>query len=79
MTCNEQDCNKKNTNMRDLGTPLAPTFGDGKKKKSEKLMDRSKKVLHKANVALDEGRMKKEKRLFDKSERLKSRSEKARK
>ena len=70
--------NKKNTNMRDLGTPLAPTFGDGKKK-SEKLMDRSKKVLHKANVALDEGRMKKEKRLFDKSERLKSRSEKARK
>jgi hypothetical protein len=63
--------------MRDLGTPLAPTFGDGKKKKkSERLMDRSKKVLHKANVALDEGRMKKEKRLFDRSERLKARSKK---
>jgi len=65
--------------MRDLGTPLAPTFGDGKKKKkkkSERLMERSKKVLHKANVALDEGRMKKEKRLFDKSERLKARAKK---
>jgi hypothetical protein len=60
--------------MRDLGTPLAPTFGDGKKKKSERLMNRSKKVLHKANVALDEGRMKKEKRLFDKSERLKAKA-----
>jgi hypothetical protein len=65
--------------MRDLGNPLAPTFGDGKKKKSERMMEKSKKVLHRANVALDEGRMKKEKRLFDKSERLKSRSEKARK
>jgi hypothetical protein len=58
---------------------LAPTFGDGKKKKSERMMEKSKKVIHRANVALDEGRMKKEKRLFDKSERLKSRSEKARK
>jgi hypothetical protein len=65
--------------MRDLGNPLAPTFGDGKKKKSERMMEKSKKVLHRANVALDEGRMKKEKRLFDKSERLKSRSEKAQK
>jgi|DEB0MinimDraft_6_1074348.scaffolds.fasta_scaffold16855_4 hypothetical protein len=63
--------------MRDLGTPLAPTFGGGKKKKkSERLMERSKKVLHKANVALDEGRMKKEKRLFDRSERLKARAKK---
>ena len=60
--------------MRDLGTPLAPTFGDGKKKKSERLMEKSKNVLHKANVALDEGRMKKEKRLFDKSERLKAKA-----
>ena len=60
--------------MRDLGTPLAPTFGDGKKKKSERLMEKSKKVLHKANIALDEGRMKKEKRLFDKSERLKAKA-----
>lgn len=64
--------------MRDLGTPLAPTFGDGKKKKkkSERLMEKSKKVLYKANVALDEGRMKKEKRLFDRSERLKARAKK---
>ena len=55
---------------------MAPTFGDGKKKKSERLMEKSKKVLHKANVALDEGRMKKEKRLFDRSERLKERAKK---
>ena len=53
---------------------MAPTFGDGKKKKSERLMEKSKKVLHKANIALDEGRMKKEKRLFDKSERLKAKA-----
>ena len=60
-----------------LSLPATSVFGDDKKKKrSEKLMDRSKKVLHKANVALDEGRMKKEKRLFDRSERLKARAKK---
>ena len=29
--------------MRDLGTPLAPTFGDGKKR-SERLKSRSEKA-----------------------------------
>ena len=35
--------------MRHLGTPLAPTFGDGKKKKkSERLMDRSERLKARA-------------------------------
>lgn len=45
-----------------------------KKTRSERMMDRSKKVLKKANIALDEGRMKKESRLLDRSNKLKRRS-----
>jgi hypothetical protein len=36
--------------------------------RSERMMERGKKVLNKANIALDEGRMGKEKRLLAKSE-----------
>jgi len=45
-----------------------------KKTRSERMMDRSKKVLKKANIALDEGRMKKESRLLNRSEKIKRRS-----
>jgi len=45
-----------------------------KKPRSERMMDRSKNVLKKANIALDEGRMKKESRLLNRSEKLKRRS-----
>ena len=51
--------------MRDLGTPLAPTFGGGEKKKKK-----SDKAVSKFKVAMDEGRMKKEHRLRKKAARL---------
>ncbi len=44
--------------MRDLSTPLAPTFGGGKK-----LLKKSGKKYYKSMVAVDEGRFKKEQKL----------------
>ena len=55
--------------MRDLGTPLAPTFGGGEKKKKK-----SDKALYKSKVAMDEGRMKKEHRLRKKAASLEDKS-----
>ena len=55
--------------MRDLGKPLAPSFGGGKKKKKK-----SDKALYKSKVAMDEGRMKKENRLSKKAASLENKS-----
>ena len=55
--------------MRDLSTPLAPTFGGGKKKKKK-----SDKAVSKFKVAMDEGRMKKEHRLRKKAASLEDKS-----
>jgi hypothetical protein len=55
--------------MRDLGTPLAPTFGGGEKKK-----EKSEKVLYKSKVAMDEGRMNKEYRLRKRAASLEDKS-----
>jgi len=55
--------------MRDLSTPLAPTFGGGKKKKKK-----SDKAVSKFKVAMDERRMKKEHRLRKKAARLEDKS-----
>ena len=57
--------------MRDLGTPLAPTYGGGKK-----LLKKSGKKYYKSMVAVDEGRFKKEQKLRKKAFKLEARGAK---
>ncbi len=57
--------------MRDLSTPLAPTFGGGKK-----LLKKSGKKYYKSMVAVDEGRFKKEQKLRKKAFKLEDRGAK---
>ena len=51
--------------MRDLGKPLAPTFGGGKK-----LLKKAGKKYYQSMVAVDEGRFKKEQKLRKKAFKL---------
>ena len=62
--------------MRDLGKPLASTFGDKpkKKKRSAKLMSKAIKTASKGHKAVDEGRKKKANRILKKSASLENRS-----
>ena len=58
--------------MRDLGTPLAPTFAGG----GNRLLKKSGKKYYKSMVAVDEGRFKKEKKLRKKAFKLEDRGAK---
>tara|TARA_B100001094_G_C17809602_1_gene613141 strand:+ start:300 stop:494 length:195 start_codon:yes stop_codon:yes gene_type:complete len=58
--------------MRDLGTPLAPTFGGG----GNRLLKKAGKKYYKSMVAVDEGRFKKEKKLRKKAFKLEARGAK---
>jgi len=57
--------------MRDLGTPLATTFGGGKK-----LLKKAGKKYYQSMVAVDEGRFKKEQKLRKKAFKLEDRGAK---
>ncbi len=58
--------------MRDLGTPLAPTFGGG----GNRLLKKAGRKYYKSMVAVDEGRFKKEQKLRKKAFKLEDRGAK---